>query len=553
MLFYTVQEGKGREGRGRHTISKMGIQQLVQLLFLGCLFLCVLYLRYLGILVLSGVTKDIDKDGLNGEGAALLQSMVGKGNNDNTNPMLDDNGSWRIIRLGLNLSTTMTTTTTLLASDIVELDHCTVNETNVPWTEFLAWANRKIGGTIKKIRTSDRRDSLLTNKSLSWREIRDEWKLELLEMHATHHQLCNFSKYHPTVPADSPNIRQAGTTLRKIASTIPTPPNHARIAFVIIAYQDAEHLRRLVKALWMAHHLIVIHLERSTSLEYARQVQELITKFHSNVVVIQFGTVLYKTDSVSMINLRIMHWLVHDLHLQYDFHVCMGGAVFPLYGASELARHLYAHNATTVWLGETTYRGRRVHHPQAGVLLKKRLVSTKYRLIQKLGTLYQDKLPVWLNTSMQHKSASGNQAVYRYSTVLRLLENPQVMEMFAMAKYGCCCCIEERTWIAAMDLLGLLDDAKHHGSTWQAWGGTSTCGGSMHNAVLTTNVSTCFRLEYVDKKLDIWGNETMDHLIKAKEEGFLFARKFRSEDKENMALLQEIQRRLHQRSSDEKT
>jgi hypothetical protein len=45
--------------------------------------------------------------------------------------------------------------------------------------------------------------------------------------------------------------------------TIPTPEHQARIAFTIVAYKDAPHLQTLIEAIYLPHHLIVIHLEQS--------------------------------------------------------------------------------------------------------------------------------------------------------------------------------------------------------------------------------------------------------------------------------------------------
>jgi hypothetical protein len=140
------------------------------------------------------------------------------------------------------------------------------------------------------------------------------------------------------------------------------------------------------------------------------------------------------------------------------------------------------------------------------------------------------------------------------------------MELFALAKYGCCCCIEERTWITALALIddGAFHDALAHTSMFQVWGGLTelTCGSSMNNAVLSSNASLCYRLEDVHlhnmepknetagkrKKtnpVNLWGNETMAYLTRAKARGVWFARKFKSTDEQSMALLKAVQNHLH--------
>jgi hypothetical protein len=430
-----------------------------------------------------------------------------------------------------------------LQSDIVELDHCSL--ATLDWDNFTSWARPILNKTLLKIQKSNQNDAL---ENITIPVIQQEWTLELLELHATHHGHCDFRRYKPTVPSYTPNLQQAASTLRRVTQTIVPPPYHARVAFAIVAYKDAKHLERLIQAIHMPHHLILIHLERSTSMRYFNQVLAIV-KQYQNVVILQFGTVLYRTDSVSMINLRIMRWLVEDLQLEYDYHAVLGGAVYPLYEASELAQHIYKTNLS-VWLGEMNHKGSRVKHPQAGVLFHKRLISS-HGISQKAGFLFGTPFPDWMDKVMQHKSISGNQAVYSQSVVRQLLANPRVMQLFGMAKYGCCCCIEERVWIAAMDLIGLVDAAKKQFGVWQVWGGHDNCRATMSNALLNTNPAKCFRLEDPNHEaMYISGNETLHHLQNAKRRGFLFARKFLSDDAPSMALLKTIETILHRSSGD---
>jgi hypothetical protein len=78
----------------------------------------------------------------------------------------------------------------------------------------------------------------------------------------------------------------------------------------------------------------------------------------------------------------------------------------------------------------------------------------------RVGNVISAPVPNWLDKAKQYKSTSGNQAVYNY----------RIKEMFALAKYGCCCCLEERTWIAVIDILELLHQAKENYSTFQVQG-----------------------------------------------------------------------------------
>jgi hypothetical protein len=158
-----------------------------------------------------------------------------------------------------------------------------------------------------------------------------------------------------------------------------------------------------------------------------------------------------------------------------------------------------------------------------------------------------------IQETMSRKTVSGNQAVYSYETVQKLLASSQAMELFALAKYGCCGVLEERTWIASMRLIGVGDEAlEEPGCMWQVWGGADTCQSSVNNAILTRNASQCFKVEDAtrgmernDTVLYIRGNEMMQYLKDAKRRGFLFARKFHSDNEESMALLNDIRRELH--------
>ena len=426
-------------------------------------------------------------------------------------------------------------------SDFVQLDHCSFERFD--WANFTSWALPVLDRATTTVLASS---SPLAGQTLS--TIRDEWLLELLEMHATHAGLCNFEKYQHAIPnlEQRHDLKQVGTQLQKVVATVPTPPQHARIAFTIVAYQDSAHLRRLIEAIHMPHHLIVIHLEQILNEPSFLHEVTQISSSYSNVVIVRFGTVIYETDSVSRINLQIMNWMVNDLALGYDYHVTLGGAVYPLHGASELAQHLYRSNQS-VWLGEMTHKGNRVHHPQWGVLWNKRLMTSNTKHLAKLKFLFGNTVPAWMDAVLQHKSASGNQAAFSRSTVKRMLENPRVQNIFALAKYGCCCCIEERSWIAVMDILGLLEQAKENRNMFQLWGGDNKrCRGSMGNAVLDMDETRCFRNESpAEDELYVWGNSTWTSLVQAKQEGVMFVRKFHSNHDGSMELLKRIQRELH--------
>jgi hypothetical protein len=425
-----------------------------------------------------------------------------------------------------------------LNSDLIELRHCHL--AMVDYENYTAWAFPTLKDTHLQ------------------RFMVPEFSLGLLEIYATQKGFCDFAEY-PLQIAD--NLSKSEDVLR----TVPANDSLPRFAIVIVAFKDTAHLKRLVKAVHLPHHYIIIHLERFTSTRYAIQVKR-IASLYRNVVVVQFGTVTYRTDSVSMINYQIMNWLVNDLQLEYNYHFTLDGAVYPLYSASELAQHLQT-SKHDVWLGEILHNGK-VLNDDGGYqwisLARKRFVFTKRKeerlITQKIKRNgFVVTIPDFIKTNMTKKTNSGNQGVFSHKFVKELTNSAQVKELFALAKYGCCCCIEERTWIAAARILGYKNQALETASMFQVWGGGTTCGGSMSNAVLSLNASLCFRTEDASKNVTIsdvprkeggpfhfHGNEMLEALKNAKKRGLMFARKFNSQDPSSMELLRIIQSELHQ-------
>lgn len=455
---------------------------------------------------------------------------------------------------------------TIMMSQVVELDHCTL--WNVDWQNFSSWSN----DILERVYfTNEKFISLRNDAPIKAKEVEKEWTMELLEMYMTHHGMCNIDAYQfkikdTTFTATTTGIlggiaettttkmlRDAGVKLTRTYQTVPTPSQQVRLAIVIVAYRDSKQLQRLVDAVFLQHHFIVIHLDNDTNDTFRNEVITMIeTQYPNNVVVLNFGSIVYETDSISRINLQIMDFLINTLRLQYDYHVTIDGAAFPLLSAIDLAKELYT-SSGRVWLGELTHKGQPVHHPQSHLLWKKRLYSTTTGSNEKLGTKAGNifpgiPIPEWLDKALYHKSTSGNQSILHFTIVQQLLSNRQVKELFAIAKYGCCCCLEERTWIGAMDILGVLDEAKERRSMYQLWGGYSTCRGSMQNAILEMDETICYRNENFhgnDGDLYFFGNRTWDSLIEARQQGTVFARKFHSDNVGSMQLLDKIVHEMH--------
>lgn len=449
-------------------------------------------------------------------------------------------------------------------SDLVQLRHCKLEP--IDWNNFMAWSEPMIAkvfrdNSYRTMLSSSDEDALVLSQN-----IEQELRLELLQIFATHSGLCNFDKFRfdikRTNNVTTTSMQRAGATLRRVAHSPsvhappprpPPPSGQARIAFVIIAFQDSQQLSRLIDAIVLPHHVVVVHLELGTPQSFVREVSQIVAQHPDNVVLVQFGTIVYKSDSVSHINLQIMEWLTNELQIHFDYLSLLDGASFPLHGAVELARHLYA-SSGNVWLGEMTHGGQRVTQSQIGYVLRKRLYITAASSMTKVsirgGSLFdQSTLPTWLDEALRYKSNSGNQGIYSYSTVKRLLSNARVKMLFSLSQHGCCCCIEERSWIASMHLLGLVEESLRRYSIYQLWGGTHSCKGTIKNSQLDMNPVLCYRSENVATadNLTFSGDLLFDSLVKAKRDnGFLFARKFHSENPGSMELLQKIVRELHQ-------
>jgi Core-2/I-Branching enzyme len=438
---------------------------------------------------------------------------------------------------------------TLANSDIVDLEHCSLDD--LDWQNFTSWSRN----VIERVFISNHKfENLRIDEPSRADEVEKEWTMELLEMYVTHGGWCDFDDYHfGTIKTSEKSMQNAGLTLTKTVQDVKTPPMQARLAIVIVAFQDSEQLQRLIEAVILPQHLIVIHLDKDASGTFRGEV-DAIASGHPNVAVLQFGKIVYETDSISRINLQIMAFLVNSLHLEYDYHVAIDGAAFPLIGANELAEHLYASDGN-VWLGDLTHKGEAVHSRQYGLLWKKRLYASigPGKLAERAGVLFPDhSVPAWLDEALHHKSTSGNQAIFSFQIVRQLLSNRQVKEMFAIAKYGCCCCLEERTWIAAMHVLGWYDEAQQRRGMYQLWGGFSHCRGSMTNAVLEMNETICYRSEDArgnDNDMYFRGNTLWESLRHARQQGTLFARKFHSRNVGSMQLLDKIVREMHGKAS----
>ena len=479
-------------------------------------------------------------------------------------------------------------------SDVVELYHCRLQELDM--SNFTTWAFPIVNGTLgraqeqfrKKYATTAATTTNNNNNSneinsiprVNWQQVKEEFVLEVLEMRAQAARLCDFTKYQLALPMimddESDALNEMTTRLEALArrhssrgnnnneevETMDNSPDTTttttRIVFSIVAHRDIEHLQKLVQAIHLPQHYIFIHLERRCPPEWETAVTYLASSY-DNVFVLKFGIVVYETDLVSMIQYRMMNWLTQVV--DFDYWVSLDGASFPLYSASDLVTHL-VESGRQVWLGALLHRGESVDVDQSGYLRNKRLLATRgeglLKLTVRVPRIYfkTQLLPDGILQFMTKKTNSGNQAIYSCAVVNDLVASPSVRELFALSKYGCCCCLEERTWIAAMGLIGRQEEALEQAAIWQAWGGEAAdCKSSMKNAVLTRNATVCFKVEdgtigsrttslVYSHGQYFRGNQTWEYLKNARERGILFARKFDSERPLSMELEGDIEGQL---------
>lgn len=439
-------------------------------------------------------------------------------------------------------------------SDVVELSHCQLQALNM--TNFTSWAYPLINATMYKGKEQiAKRNPPVLVAEQTWKQIQEEFVLELLEMRAQAEHLCNFANYQPALPM-LPVLREtASQQLQALAQrTSDAAAEKTRIVFSIIAHHDIEQLRDLIRAISLPQHYILVHLDRRCTEDWETAVRQLASTL-DNVVVLKFGTILYETDLVSFIQYRIMHWITQVLQLPFDYYISLDGASFPLRTATGMVDHL-VQSDREVWMGSLLHQGQVVNVDQTVHLRSKRLLVTSSPLkltVRVPRENFRDQvLPEHIVRFMKKKTNSGNQAIYSRSVVEELVQSPAVRELFALSKYGCCCCLEERTWITAMGLVGRQEAALGQASVFQVWGGTSSdCESSMKNAILTKNATLCYKVEdgtitSVTPSLVFshgqyfMGNETWAYLLNARERGILFARKFSSVDTLSLQLKDDV-------------
>jgi hypothetical protein len=490
---------------------------------------------------------------------------------------------------------------TVSTTDWVELSHCDISSVNV--TPFVTQFVLPVVPVAIQALRRQYRSSLLELEeasmvSIEMEDMAEQLVGQLLEQYVTAKQMCNFSRYRPSivdpyvtsVDVVRPPPWQQQRSFSSSSSSSATPfsskeddASATRLLFVISAFQDVTQLQRLVAAVHLPQHYIMIHLDEYSDDSWRQEIQDRILSLYDNVLCVQFGAVVYRTDSLSLIHLRLLRWMTLEEVpvLPYDYVVLCDGLAFPLHAPHEFihairSAQLENGQPREVWLGALTHKGQSVSTGTScfdHLLRQKRVIYTRrirmggnsststtttvwkfhQRLPKRILAQYPP-IPDGIRSHMIYKSTSGNQGVYSRSVVEQLLNSDSVMELFALSKYGCCCCLEEHNWIAALSMIGYASQALQQTSMFQVWGGRSSqCRGSMSNAVLSRNTSICYRSEDPNRdgrSMYFYGDSLGSEIIQAKHRGVLMARKFRSttEEDPDLMMIQDIQTHVWRQS-----
>jgi hypothetical protein len=125
-----------------------------------------------------------------------------------------------------------------------------------------------------------------------------EFALRLSEIYTTHNGIIDFTKYPLEIAYD---LSQADMVLRNETAH----PSLPRFAIVIVAFKDAKHLAWLIKAVHIPHQYSFGAIGTS-EIYQSYEKDDLTVGYHNILAVVQFGTVTYRTDSVSTINLNYL-------------------------------------------------------------------------------------------------------------------------------------------------------------------------------------------------------------------------------------------------------
>jgi hypothetical protein len=376
-----------------------------------------------------------------------------RANDDTTNNLLLQDERLHILEVLINYYSKPSRP---IHSDVVELRHCQLDK--VDYSKFVSWAAIILQDAFPILEKKLKRDmdEVQGIRKDGWDiGMYLEFCLSLLEIYATHtdtrdgttDKICNFEKYSLQIAHNDDDIlSMAEKTLRNVPASHNGLP---RLVFVIVAFQDADHLEVLIEACSMPHHFIIVHLERRSPQSFTDRVHRIANKY-SNVVVVQFGSIIYSTDSVSTVNYQIMNWLTEELKLPYDYLLTLGNAAYPLLSTEEMTRY-FQKTKRNIWLGELrNSKNGGGWYFSYEYLERKRLIFTsgERKYTQRTKKWKQNdfvsSIPDYIKTNMtsnKTKTNSGNQAVFSYKVVNKLVNSPQVKELFAIAKWGCCCCL----------------------------------------------------------------------------------------------------------------
>jgi hypothetical protein len=371
---------------------------------------------------------------------------------------------------------------TVVANDMADIRHCNLESLNA--SVFQYFRNALLETIAPEI------NEKYSNQTEA---MHSEVSLQALERFAMAKRACDFTRYRPSVPQLA-NRRNIQRRVQKIPDAAGSS-EEARLAFLISAHNDTVQLQKMVEVIHLPQHLILIHLEEGEDEAFCSEVRSTLS--YPNVVVLQFGRIVYPTDSLSHVFLQMMRFVHEELHFQYDYLITLGSNAYPLWGAHEMAQ----------WLRSTPPRVR------MGIFATKNTTRLADRRARTIGATFQKErvaeaslwhfeptqnnraatVPAGMPTlddfapkdlwACKFKATSGNTAAFDYKTMDLLLNSSDAMEMLANFRSTGGCCVEESSWAAAVTIaIGVERSAEiaQPGAMWQGW----AFGKAMSNAVL---------------------------------------------------------------------
>jgi hypothetical protein len=303
-------------------------------------------------------------------------------------------------------------------TDFAFLEHCDLGQVSA--SDFTLYRNQ----------VWDRARGRFDNST--WDDVVDDITMQSLEMYARKQGVCDYQRYQPRVP--NLDTTELADVMRQLPP--PTPPaakDQVRLVYLISAYKDFDQLQELVRAIHLPQHLIVIHLERDTDPVFVVRIQQEL-EVQEGLVVLQYGAIIYTTDSLSHVFLQMMGTIeeaAKEADWDYDYIVNLGSNAYPLLDATTMAQKLYREQRR-LRLGFLHHGGGQRYCRNH---LRSNLVMVQKARIEIPQIDDPDMTqPPW--NECNKKSASGLTSAYTRSSVRDLFSSAPALDVLQRLKYS---------------------------------------------------------------------------------------------------------------------